>query len=68
MALETLEENLALVDQIVERNPECNLLIMDPTRDNPKGLVKPRLYVSYRFPMQLTDTMRGIYEVGACRR
>ncbi|WP_160974017.1 ATP-binding protein [Thalassovita mangrovi] len=60
LALETLEENLALVDQIVERNPECNLLIMDPTRDNPKGLVKPRLYVSYRFPMQLTDTMRGI--------
>ncbi len=60
LALETLKENLDLVDQVIERNPDCNILMLDPTRDNPKGLIKKRLYISYRFPMQLTDTMRGI--------
>ncbi len=60
LALETLEENLDLVDRVIECNPDCNILVLDPTRENPKGLIKKRLYISYRFPMQLTDTVRGI--------
>ena len=60
LAFETLDENFAMVDRISERNPDCKFLVLDPTRENPKGLLKERLYVSYRFPMHMTDQVRGI--------
>ncbi|MDX1779907.1 MAG: ATP-binding protein [Thalassovita sp.] len=60
LAFETLDESLAMTDKLIERNPDCNIMVLDPTRENPKGLSKERLYISYRFPMHMTDQIRGI--------
>ncbi|WP_244953360.1 ATP-binding protein [Thalassovita gelatinovora] len=60
LALETLAENLLMIDKITDRNPACNVIVLDPTREHPKGWLRKQLYVSYRFPWHLSDTIRGI--------
>ncbi|WP_323786398.1 ATP-binding protein [Thalassovita sp.] len=60
LALETLTENLLMIDKIAERNPNCNVIVLDPTREHPKGWLRKQLYISYRFPWHLSDTLRGI--------
>lgn len=56
----TLDENMILVDTLREENPDCRILVMDDTRGNPKGLIAPSVYVSYRFPMHHADLLRGL--------
>ncbi|MCG7575029.1 ATP-binding protein [Phaeobacter sp. CNT1-3] len=36
------------------------VVVLDPTRGNPKGLLEPHLYMSYRYPMHHSDILRGI--------
>lgn len=60
LALGTLEENLEQVDDLRLVNPACQIVVLDPSRGNPKGLVGTGLYASYRYPMHHSDMMRGI--------
>lgn len=60
LALGTLEENLEQVDTLRLVNPDCKIVVLDPSRGNPKGLVGKGLYASYRYPMHHSDMMRGI--------
>ena len=60
LALGTLEENLEQVDDLRLLNPTCKIVVLDPSRGNPKGLVGAGLYASYRYPMHHSDMMRGI--------
>ncbi|WP_412564342.1 ATP-binding protein [Thalassobius sp. MITS945101] len=60
LALGTLEENLEQVDDLRLVNPSCQIVVLDPSCGNPKGLVGTGLYASYRYPMHHSDMMRGI--------
>lgn len=60
LALGTFEENLEQVDVLRMDNPSCQIVVLDPSRGNPKGLVGKGLYASYRYPMHHSDMMRGI--------
>jgi signal transduction histidine kinase/CheY-like chemotaxis protein len=53
------DENDDILESIRAVHPTARCLILDPSRGTPKGLLDKNLYVSYRFPLQLSDCVRG---------
>ena len=56
----TKEENDDIFEAIRAVHPGARCLILDPSRGTPKGHLDKHLYVSYRFPLQLSDCVRGV--------
>ncbi len=59
LALQTLAECEVYKQAIWQINPDCRLIVLDQSRQNPKGLLNDKLYVSYRFPVHYSDILRG---------
>ncbi len=59
LSLPTNEESAAVEWAIRQTNPGCKVILLDATRERTKGLVSDTLYVSYRFPIHISDILRG---------
>ncbi|WP_368677437.1 hybrid sensor histidine kinase/response regulator [Thalassovita gelatinovora] len=59
LALQTMAECETFKQAVQQENPECRLIFLDSSRQNPKGLLNETLYVSYRFPVHFSDILRG---------
>ncbi|MCG7494497.1 ATP-binding protein [Thalassobius sp. Cn5-15] len=60
LGLDQQADNDAVLAILRNRFENVNVLVLDPTRGKPKGLLEPRLYVSCRYPMHHSDVLRGI--------
>lgn len=60
LGLNSAEENAAAQDALRREHPGLRILLLDPTRGTPKGMMSSDLYVSYRYPMHHSDVLRGI--------
>ncbi len=59
LSFPTQEESAAVEGTLRQTNPDCKVILLDATRERTKGLVNDSLYVSYRFPIHVSDILRG---------
>ncbi|MYM53821.1 response regulator [Rhodobacteraceae bacterium GS-10] len=59
LSFPTQEESAAVEGTLRQVNPDCKVILLDATRERTKGLVNDSLYVSYRFPIHVSDILRG---------